>query len=68
VVKQNEKVEIGEVGTPVSFRIHDFETTKEAIVSIGYPKEPERLYLDIKGINQMIRFLKDVKNELKKVM
>jgi hypothetical protein len=68
MTKENEKIEIGEAGTPVSFRIHDYEDTREAIVSIGYPKEPERLYLDMKGINQMINFLMDVKKKLRRVI
>jgi len=68
MIKQNEKIEIGEVETPVSFRIHDFEDTKEVIVSIGYPKEPEKLFLDIRGIDQMIKLLESAKKELKKVI
>ena len=68
MLKQNEKIEIGSVETPVSFRIHDFEDTKEAIVSIGYPKEPEKLFLDIRGIDQMIKLLESAKKELRKVI
>jgi len=68
MIKENERTEIGSVETPISFRIHDFEGTKEAVVSIGYPSPPETLYLDIKDIDKLIMLLKTAKNKLRKVI
>lgn len=70
MIKQNEKIEIENIETPVSFRIEElgginFPKIKIAILSIGYPKKTE-LYMDMEDISKMMKLLKGMKGELRK--